>query len=191
MHEANFNYKNNSLIYFEDQGGNKSIVLLHGYSFNSDVWEQIQLPKFLKDLGYSVYALDVPGFPKSRNKISLGEEEELEVISALVQKIGKKPALLGASASGYLALKYAERNQEKIEKLIAVGPVELGHIKLELISIPVLGIWGSKDTVANPEKGLQEFKKLKNGKAEIISEARHACYLDKPDQFKQLLKGFL
>ena len=190
MHEANFNYKNNSLIYFEDQGGNKSIVLLH-YLIKFYSYFFLQLPKFLKDLGYSVYALDVPGFPKSRNKISLGEEEELEVISALVQKIGKKPALLGASASGYLALKYAERNQEKIEKLIAVGPVELGHIKLELISIPVLGIWGSKDTVANPEKGLQEFKKLKNGKAEIISEARHACYLDKPDQFKQLLKGFL
>jgi len=194
MLEGSFEYKGNKVKYFSNsktQPHQKQILLLHGFSFNSKVWEEIGLIDLLEQLGYNIYALDIPGFPKSSNRFNLSEEEQVELLSQLLSKvIKKKVVILGASAGAYLSLKLAEHSSNKIEALIAVGPAQLDRINWKEISTKLFGIWGSNDTISDPREGTKIFESHK-AKTAIINNARHACYLDKPDEFKKVVKEFL
>ena len=114
MLEGSFEYKGNKVKYFSNsktQPHQKQILLLHGFSFNSKVWEEIGLIDLLEQLGYNIYALDIPGFPKSSNRFNLSEEEQVELLSQLLSKVIKKNVvILGASAGAYLSLKLAEHS---------------------------------------------------------------------------------
>ena len=180
-----------SITYFEANTGNaKKILLMHGYRFNSQVWNRFGFIDFLNDLGYASFALDIPGFPNSINKGEMPESSVLSLVGALIRKaIKTKPVLLGASASGYLALKFAE-NSNDISAVIAVGPVDLDSISLDKIKVPILGIWGSNDSVADPEGGIGKLRQI-GAKTVLLEGARHACYLDKPEEFKKEIADFV
>jgi abhydrolase domain-containing protein 14 len=183
LEEKKIQFEGRDFVYFQEGNYEKSAVLLHGYSFESKVWEQAGITALLSSLGYSSFALDIPGFPNSRNKQKMNEEHILSLIGELVSRLNR-PVLLGASASGYLALKFAEQNSSMISAVIGVGPVRLNEIKTGLIKVPMLLIWGSLDNVSKPVK-------VKGARVEVIAGARHACYLDKPEEFKKLIADFL
>jgi len=194
MLESSFEYKGNKVKYFSNaktQPHNKQILLLHGFSFNSKVWEEIGLIDLLEQLGYNIYALDIPGFPKSSNRFNLSEEEQVELLSQLLSKVIKKNVvILGASAGAYLSLKLAEHDSNKIKALITVGAAQLDKINWKEISTNLFGIWGGNDTISDPIEGTKIFESH-GAKTTIINNARHACYLDKPDEFKKAVKEFL
>ena len=194
MQEKYFEFEGKRIIYFESNAKGsekkKRILLMHGYSFNSSVWDSFGFVDFLEGIGYAPLALDIPGFPKSSNKENMQEEKILELRNLLIKNIvNGKPVLLGASASGYLALKFAEANSKSISAVIAVGPVGMDSINLAKITVPVLGIWGSEDKVSDPDSGKCKLKSI--GETAIIKGARHACYLDKPEEFKKIVSSFL
>ncbi|MGC8547666.1 MAG: alpha/beta hydrolase [Candidatus Micrarchaeia archaeon] len=192
MEQKQMAFDGRSITYFEANTGNaKKILLMHGYSFNSQVWNRFGFIDFLNRLGYASFALDMPGFPNSINKGEMPESSMLSLVGAVIQTVIKdKPVLLGASASGYFVLKFAEENSKDICAVIAVGPVNLDSIRLDKIKVPILGIWGSNDSVADPEGGIEKLRQI-GAKTVLLEGARHACYLDKPEDFKKEIADFV
>ena len=69
---------------------------------------------------------------------------------------------------------------------------QIGLERLELIEdIPTLIIWGIKDKVI-PTNHSEFFKEaIKNSRIEIIQDAGHAPFAEKPDQVCEILRNFL
>ncbi|MGC8617931.1 MAG: alpha/beta fold hydrolase [Thermoplasmata archaeon] len=173
-----------------EENGKAGILLMHGYNFYAEIWKECGLLDMLSDLGYGFISLDVPGFPRSQSKFRLSTKEFKEFLNHVIGKhFSANPVILGSSASGFLALDYAT-SRGNIKAVIAVAPVNIRELNLSLIKIPVLGIWGSLDTVSDPSSS-ELIRKLRYGRAEIIEGAGHACYLDKPEEFNRLIREFL
>jgi len=189
MIEEIADYKGNKIVYFKSEAAEskKNIVLLHGYSFESSVWDKISLPNALNKIGYNVYAVDEPEFPKSRNK-QISNDLFFDFLKDFITKLGGS-CLLGSSAGGYLAAKFSEENASLVKCLILVGAGNLNEIR-SLSGIKLLGVWGSLDSIFNPESAGKEIERL-GGKFVIIQGARHACYLDRPDDFNKIVVNFL
>ncbi|MFP3278933.1 MAG: alpha/beta hydrolase [Candidatus Micrarchaeota archaeon] len=189
MIEGIADYKGNKIVYFKSEvaEGKKNIVLLHGYSFESSVWDKISLPNALNKIGYNVYAIDEPEFPKSRNK-QISTDLFFDFLKNFITQLGGS-CLLGSSAGGYLAAKFSEENASLVKCLILVGAGNLNEIR-SLSGIKLLGVWGSLDNTFSPESASKEIERL-GGKFVIINGARHACYLDRPDDFNKIVVNFL
>ncbi|MEM3950888.1 alpha/beta hydrolase, partial [Saccharolobus sp.] len=72
----------------------------------------------------------------------------------------------------------------------AVG-VEGFEVQLsKLNKIPLLLIWGSRDTVSPKRNYELILDKVKNVKLEIVGK-NHACYLDDPNTFNEKIVNFL
>lgn len=93
------------------------MVLIHG-SWHS-AWNWHRVNPLLRNLGYSVHALDLPGM--GRDKTPIKEVRFVNTIERLVQYISNingKVILVGHSKNGIMISQIAERIPEKIEKLI-------------------------------------------------------------------------
>ena len=142
MEAKRLNYKGVNIAYYYYPGGGDGMILLHGYSFNSKVWEEIELPEALNKLGLGVIALDVPGFPQSANKLVMNESEMVLLIGELAKGINGRVFVLGASASAHMALKFAEEKGEEVSGVIVVGPASVKGIDTDKVKARVLAVWG-------------------------------------------------
>ncbi|MGC8572147.1 MAG: alpha/beta fold hydrolase [Candidatus Micrarchaeia archaeon] len=186
MEQKTFNYKNNSFVYYTNNVDSEyALLLLHGYSFNSDVWDNIGLTKLLYNKKIQVIAFDIPGFPKSRNNTKLEENDIIDIVKGMLRSIPKHLILLGSSAGAYIAAKAAE-DEDRINALVLVGPVEMEKINFDRIKAPIFGIWGLNDTISDFEKGKEVLGKY-NAEVRIIVGAGHACYLSSPNEFNDII----
>ncbi len=186
-------YNGKEVIFYSEpsSAAKPSIVLMHGYSFNSEIWEKTGVVDALKG-NFNVIALDVPGFPRSANQFDMPEEEFLGLVHKIASTApGCKVVLLGASASGYIAMRFAELHESDLLAMVLVGPVRLSRKVLSGLSVKILGIWGSEDKTSDPKAGSAMLKAAKSARAEIIEGAGHACYIDNPNEFIGLLLKFL
>jgi pimeloyl-ACP methyl ester carboxylesterase len=63
--------------------------------------------------------------------------------------------------------------------------------EMKKITVPVCLIWGNQDRVTPPEVA-EEFKSLlPNSELHWIDECGHAAMMEKPEEFNQILEGFL
>ena len=177
-------------------GSNTTAILMHGYNWTSDVWIESETIKSLNDNGINVYAIDIPGFPKSRSKFDKTDVTEEDIIDILLDFARKNinPEtnlfLLGTSGSGYVALKIAEKHSYNFKGIIAVAPVEVNKINLDRITSRLLVIYGTEDTVI---KDVYSEAGQFNGDVsiKIIKNAGHRCYIDKPMEFNHILLDFI
>jgi len=118
-------------------------------------------------------------FEKGFNSLSLGftekfVKEKREVIEEIVNSLLENPqppyAYQGQAMAG------ANFNMEK----------EVEEIKNE-----VLVIIGEKDKVVPKENGINLKNKLKNSKLHIIKDAGHLCFIEKYEEFNEVVKNFL
>lgn len=171
-------------------GGQKGILLMHGYSFYAEIWQECGLVDALERAGLYVVSLDVPGYPRSRSNFRLNQDEFETFLDTIIDSLfTAKPVLLGSSASGYLALRYSSLSS-RIRAVIAIAPVNVEDIDLTGVSVPVLTIWGTDDNVSSPRRA-ELIRKVKGSNVELIEGAGHACYLDKPDEFNAIIARFL
>jgi len=68
--------------------------------------------------------------------------------------------------------------------------IGLGRLKL-IEDIPTLIIWGSEDKVIPPEHSRLFKEGIANSHIEIIQDAGHAPFAEKPDQVCEILRSFL
>lgn len=191
METRTFDYKGIKLSYRYLEGKSGAAVLMHGYSFNSTVWEEIGLVKALNELGLSVIGLDVPGYPQSTNRLLLNESDIVSALDALIGTLNGKIFLLGSSASVHIALKFAEERSGALAGMILVAPVSVKNVALDRISTRVIAIWGSDDDVSPPYRNEDAIKSIKGAEVRIIEGAGHACYLSQPKTFIRMVSEFI
>ena len=102
------------------------------------------------------------------------------------------PVLIGASISGEVTLRYLI-NGYKARSAVVVGPVGIKSLgdQLGRITVPLLAVWGEKDSVSSPADSKILESHVKNTEVRIIDGAGHPCYLDEPEKFTEVVQDFL
>ncbi|HTT99668.1 MAG TPA: alpha/beta hydrolase [Rhizomicrobium sp.] len=124
-----------------------TLLLFHGSGANATMW--------LGDIGewskhFRCYAVDMIGEPglsaPSRPKLG-GDAYALWLDDVLMGLKVKRASIIGVSLGGWLALDYATRRPDRVEKLVLVCPGGVGRQKsVVLLALPLmfLGGWGRR-----------------------------------------------
>ncbi|MGQ9856037.1 MAG: alpha/beta fold hydrolase [Fervidobacterium sp.] len=108
--------------YIKSGSGPKSLVLVHGNFASARFFEP--LIALVPKNEYTVYALDLPNFGFSEElegEVSI--EKYADALGAFIEKLSiSNIILLGHSLGGAVAMGYAVKNPEKLQKLILVDP---------------------------------------------------------------------
>jgi len=181
-------------IRYLQRGKGIPVVLLHGFSFNAETWVEIGLFDELAR-EYHVYSFDMPYGAKSRSDKFSAEvrDEYAEFLNDMLKTLNiQKPVLLGASISGEITLRYFIHGYSGRAGIV-VGPVNTKSLDAQLsrIPVPLLAVWGERDTISLPTDSKLLESHVKNAEVHIIEGAGHPCYLDEPEKFKEIVKDFL
>jgi abhydrolase domain-containing protein 14 len=176
------------------KGIGNPFVLLHGYSFFAETWVEMGLFDELAEK-YVVYAFDMPYGVKSKSdKFDAGNRSEYaEFLGEVLKNLNiDNPILLGASISGEATLRYLSLGYDARAAILA-GPANVKNLLpvLDRISVPLLAVWGESDNISPPENAEIISAHVKNSEVQVMQGAGHACYLDRPGEFKSLLRNFL
>ncbi len=183
------------------EAGEPSIVFFHGMAFSLDNWISLGTLDVLTKKEFAVYAVDLPaGHSSKSDKVEKASiTEYVPILEEVFAQFGTGDkshpmVLIGPSMGGAFALAYAIAHPEAVLALVLVSPSISSFEQSELskVETPVLLIWGDKDDVFPLEEYGRELKKeLALSKLLILKGAGHAAYLDKPDEFHELLLDFL
>lgn len=130
-----------------EQGQGQPLILLHGNGESCDYFEH-QIPSFSKD--YRVIAIDTRGHgksPRGENPFTIKQFAE-DLYDFMDAKGITKANILGFSDGGNIALEFALKHPERIEKLILNGanlfpsgvkplyqwPIEIGYRMAKLFA---------------------------------------------------------
>jgi len=103
-------------LYVETRGEGLDIVFLHGWGFNSAIWNQV-VDDLVTD--YRVTLIDLPGFGRSTG---MSYSYEMDVlIDCLGEVIPKKAILFGWSLGGLIAQGFALKYPEHLKKIILLS----------------------------------------------------------------------
>jgi pimeloyl-ACP methyl ester carboxylesterase len=202
-----------SIRYWTNVGGlggddkkRKSVVLFHGNGSSLDSWKKTKTLEELSSKGYRVFAIDLPaGKGSMSDKISPNvlkndPDRILMIIDKLFDAldVGDSAfAIVGPSMGGGFALAYALSRPKRVGALILVSPsvyriAEHEKSKLSDLKIPVLLLWGERDSVFPLDEFGKSLKEtLPRAKLVVVKQAGHGAHLEKPDEFNELLLDFL
>ena len=165
------------------------LLFLHGKAFQAETWEELGTLQAAIEAGYSILALDLPGFGKSPESGLTPEA----VINGVMDATGIKSVLLiGPSMSGKIGIEFALANFEKIAGLVLIGAVGVEENRDQLHNLPTntLMIWGENDQISDPANGKLLNEKVKGSELVIFPGAKHPCYLEQPEPWHQTLLSF-
>jgi abhydrolase domain-containing protein 14 len=202
-----------SIRYWTNVGGltgddkkRRTVVLFHGNALSLDSWKKTKTLEVLSSKGYRVFAIDLPAGKGSMSdklspKVLKDNPDRIigvidEVFDAL--GVGDSPfAIVGPSMGGGFALAYALSRPKRVGALVLISPSvyrvpDEEKRKLSRLEMPVLLVWGERDRVFPfDEYGKPLKETLPHAKVVIVKQAGHGAYLDKPDEFNQLLVDFV
>ncbi len=176
------------------------VVLFHGFSFSLDVWQETGVLRLLSDREYPYLAIDLPkGKASWSDKFARKNFSDYapflhKVLSHFVDAKKATFVFLGASMGGGFALALCIANPKPISGLVLIAPSLTGISEDALgeLDVPALLVWGEKDTLFPVDEYGKRLKELlPRAKLLIIKGAKHAAYLDKPQEFQELLADFL
>jgi abhydrolase domain-containing protein 14 len=168
----------------------KSILLLHGMSFQAETWRELGTLDMLAGAGYDVAAIDMPGFGLTK-RCGMGPDD---VLVMLIEAEGiKKPVLIGPSMGGRISLSFALDHPELVGGLVLIGCVRIEDDleRLRTIKVPTFIVWGDKDPIAPIANAHVLNREIKGSRLLIMEGAKHACYLEKPELWHSELVGFM
>ena len=170
--------------------GGRAVVLLHGARFTSETWREIGTIAALAEAGDRVYAVDLPGFGMSSGTNVDPKQFLTKLFDALTIK---QPVLVSPSMSGGFSLPLVTSTPEAVGGFVPVAPVAImAHAdKLAAITVPVLIIWGEKDSVVPIAHADLLEKRIAGARKLILKGARHPCYMDAPEAFNRALVDFV
>ncbi|GAE94876.1 alpha/beta hydrolase fold [Gracilibacillus boraciitolerans JCM 21714] len=107
-------------INYQQTGEGRPVVLLHGWGTSLDLFEDLQNALASN---FQVTSLDFPGFGQSDEP---PESWDVGQYTDFLEKFFNKlninnPILLGHSFGGRVSIKYADRHQEGVHKIILIG----------------------------------------------------------------------
>lgn len=119
--------KTHILSYGDD--AHPKLVLLHGANSNATSWIK-DFPLYSEK--YKVYAIDIIGEPgkSEQNRLPYENDDYSDWLSDVFQQLQIKNAdLIGLSQGGWLAVKFAVKFPEKVNRLVLLSPA--GIVKTE------------------------------------------------------------
>ncbi|MFN7105771.1 MAG: alpha/beta fold hydrolase [Pyrobaculum sp.] len=178
-------------VLYLEEGAGEPLVLLHGWSFNSDDWVRSGIfHMFAKH--FKVYTVEMPYGLKTRSdRFTAARREYAKFLRQILDGLElKDPPLVGPSASGEVVLWYVALGLPT-RAAVVIGAVGLTTELLTGLSqskTPILAIWGDRDHISPPDNArlLQD-----RAKVVIFKKAGHAAYLDKPEEFVAVVLEFL
>jgi len=106
--------------YVEEGRTDSALIFLHGWRQSGAVWGPLMSE--LAEKGFSVYALDLPGFGKSevpRSPFSL--QDYCEIVKEFIERLNLRDvSLVGHSFGGRVAIKLAATSPLILKKLVLV-----------------------------------------------------------------------
>ncbi len=168
------------------------LLLLHGAWFRADTWKELGTIERAAEAGLRVVALDLPGYGDSE-PLAPSEPPALgpvELLSAVLECLEMEPVVLVApSMSGAFAFPFVAAQGERVAGFVPIAPVGMDEFPGPS-EVPALVIWGENDQVLPPDRASRLAECFSEAKTVILSEARHPCYLDRPDRFHEELIEF-
>ncbi|GIK15833.1 MAG: hypothetical protein BroJett003_07970 [Planctomycetota bacterium] len=166
------------------------VILLHGGRFTSEVWREHGVLEALARAGRRVFAPDLPGFGQTK-PCSVPKEKFLEKLLPLLTE--RKPVVLASSMSGAFAFPFLLDHADRVAGFIAVSPAGIDEYRdrLSRITVPVLAIWGEKDTSFPVEVGKRLVEAVPKGELFVMPDAPHPCYLKDPKAFTERILRYL
>ena len=109
---------------YHEQGSGTPVLLVHGYPFNSLIWNRAS--SLLASRNYRVIAPDLRGFrqsPPSDVRQVTTMECFADDLHLLLQKIGitEKVLLAGLSMGGYITMQFARKYAEQLSGIVLCG----------------------------------------------------------------------
>ena len=111
--------KNVEINYYQQGKGDTTVLFIHGWCIDGAYWEN-QVEYFSKD--YNVYAIDLPGFGKSRaERNNWTIEEYARDVTAFIETMNlKNVVIVGHSMAGEIMLQTALTNNPQILGIVGV-----------------------------------------------------------------------
>lgn len=202
-----------SIRYWTNVGGlggddkeRRTVVLFHGNALSLDSWKKTKTLDSLSAKGYRVFAIDLPAGRGSMSdklspKVLKDDPDRMTmVLDRLFEALGVGDSpftIVGPSMGGGFALAYALSRPKRVGALVLVSPSVYrisgrDQSKLSGLGIPVLLVWGDRDTVFPLEEyGTSLKETLPQARLVVLKQAGHGAYLDRPNEFNELLLGFI
>lgn len=169
----------------------RTVMLFHGAKYSVAAWQRTGTLKALAMAGYNVIATDLPGYGRSRGQVPALFRGDY--VRALIRAVAVfRPYVVSPSISGTFTLPVLMKTPERIRGFIGVAPVGLSTFTPEeysKVDFPTMFMYGANDPMHG--EGAATVKAIPHTRVEVIPNAGHACYLDAPDAFHQLLLAFL
>lgn len=131
-------------------GALKKIVILHGWTYSLDKWSKFI--DLLKESGFEVELAKIPGLTQESNEF-WNLDKYTGWLNKLLDKYKDKIVLLGHSNGGRIAINYAAKYPDKLEKLVLVDSAGIYHnelpIRLKRLIFKNLSLVGKRFTKSN------------------------------------------
>ncbi len=168
----------------------RAVLLLHGASFRAATWEELGTLQLLAGSGCRAVAVDLPGYGESEESTLAPEEFLLALLVALELE---RPLLVSPSMSGAFSLPVVARHPERLSGCVAVAPVAIERHLDELRGspLPALLVWGEHDSIVPEEQADLLAATMAAARKVVLAGAGHACYMQAPERFHELLLQFV
>lgn len=123
------------------------LIAFHGAQANSCAW---MFDSMAWSQGFRLYLVDVPGDAGFSAPVrpELGSEAYVLWLDEVLAALGvARASLVGVSLGGWLALDYATRRPERVERLALLCPAGVGgqkNLLLKVLPLLLLGKWGQR-----------------------------------------------
>ena len=103
-------------LYINKRGSGKDLVLIHGWGFHGDVWENLTESLIQH---FRVFTVDLPGYGRSKH---IASPDTLDQLGQMISSEVPDGAIwAGWSLGGLIALNQAIKQPDTLDKLILIG----------------------------------------------------------------------
>jgi pimeloyl-ACP methyl ester carboxylesterase len=179
----------NGLVHYEALGRGKPVLLLHGWLGSWRYWVPVMEELSVQ---YRVYAFDLWGFGDSDRRDGGYEVESyVDLLDAFIENLGivSQPLpLVGHALGAVVALLWAARNPDRIDRVMAVSlPLFGTRINRRLMAPDVLSLFDKAFAVQPAEFDALQFEANKADHQAVNSSVRSVMGLDMHQEVQRLV----
>jgi len=169
------------------------VLLLHGMRFSSQTWWDLKTMEKLAQWGYHAVAVDLPEYGKSKD--SKAPTSTAHYLLSAIQALKlKKPTVISPSMSGMYSLPFLHQfGNEHLTGYIPIAPITTEQYtkeQYENITVPTYIVYGSNDERLG-DPSYQNLKQIPRSEQKLMIDAGHACYLDQPEVWHNMLENIV
>lgn len=167
----------------------QTLLLLHALDAHSGTWRKV-IPELAKR-----YTIIAPTFPREAKSDQEKINDYSLMLSEICTQLGiEKASICGNSLGGWLAMNYAIKNPQIVEKIVLEDSAGYGQDMVgnfSRLNIPTLVVWGNDDSTIPVEEGMLLHSQIKSSRLMIINGGGHISHWNTPEQFLSTVQRFL